>query len=192
MVDLETDLEKLEIKEEKVKLLREIILNEKTEKKTKEKAIDLLNKFLKQEQGLEKKVEFSKVKEEDIIPEKIGSLTQKSKQEYKKEENIQKSKQDHVYSRDKNTILKNLRISLGQKGLLKLPNQNNFEIKQEIYDYFGGNIGEQKIENYANLLSGDKIEYQIFGKDIKEWDPEKFLKVGGQEKKYYKVKNEFS
>jgi len=189
MVDLK-ELEKLETKQEKIDFLRSIILDGKKSEKIKEEAVKILNDLLKQEQSLEKKIEFSKIKQEDIIKEpEITQPTLEPKKEYKEPEVISK---DHVYARNKNVVLKNLRTVLDRRGLLKTPQQNELEIKQEIYDYFEGKISMNRVDKYVNLLSNDQIEYQIFGNEIKGFDVENFLKVGGEQKKYYKIENEFS
>lgn len=190
MVDLK-ELEKLETKQEKIEFLRNIILDEKKQEKIKEEAIKILNDLLKQEQSLEKKIEFSRIKEEDIMAEpEIKQPTLEPKKEYKESEKV--TSKDHVYARDKNIVLKNLITVLDRKGLLKKSQQNSFEIKQEIYDYFDGKISMNGVDKYVNLLSNDQIEYQIFGNDIKSFDVENFVKIGTEQKKYYKIKNEFS
>ncbi len=190
-------LNKIETAQEKIIFLRNFVLDEKSDEELKEEAVEILNALLK-EANLEgivtRREDFSlKEKPAETVEQRVIEVPVGFRRQVEGED-----EPGHVdysvgggsgklYAESENTTLKHLKEFLRRKGVMASSTTSLPELREQITDYFHGQIADSRLESYTSLFSADEVGYQVLSTSEKDKDDENTFNLEGKEKKYYKV-----
>ena len=163
LTKLRKKLEKLETKQEKVIFLRDFILDKKNDIKLREDVMEILNSLLEEEdledivtsrEDFSLKGEPVETVEQRVIEIPIGMPGRRVEEE----EDI--GHVDYsvgggpgkIYAESENVTSKHLREFLKRKGVLGASDISLPALREQISDYFGGNISDSRLEKYSSLF----------------------------------------